>query len=254
MVVESMLPVSVVIITLNEERAISRCLSSVSFAEEIIVVDSGSTDRTVEIAESYGAKVIKQEWLGYGKQKQFAVNQATHDWVYCLDADEWVSDKLERSIHSLFPQPEFFAYESPRCNKFLGRWLRHGEGYPDYNLRLFHRQHARWTEDVVHEHVYTDAEIGRIDGDLMHESEEGVRNYLDKQSRYTDLQAKKLASLNLFKLFIKMVFSPFVRFIKFYIFKLGFLDGVSGLLHIMIGCFNSFEKNMKAIKIKVSYE
>ena len=131
------LPLSAVIITLNEEKALPKCLESVSFADDIVVVDSGSTDRTVAIAEEYGARVIHQDWLGYGKQKQFAVEQASHDWVFCLDADEWVSDELASSIQDVFPDPEYYAYKSPRCNKFLGRWLRHGEGYPDYNLRLF---------------------------------------------------------------------------------------------------------------------
>jgi glycosyltransferase involved in cell wall biosynthesis len=239
------LPVSAVIITLNEEKALPKCLESVSFAAEIVVVDSGSTDRTIEIAEQYGAIVIHQEWLGYGKQKQFAVDQASHDWVYCLDADEWVSDELANSIQGVIPYPEYVAYESPRCNKFLGRWLRHGEGYPDYNLRLFNRKFARWSNDLVHEHVVCNGQVGRLAGDLMHESEDTLENYLSKQNRYTSLQAEVQANRCNKPSIIRTVFSPFVRFIKMYFVRLGFRDGFPGFVHISVGCLNSYIKNLK---------
>jgi glycosyltransferase involved in cell wall biosynthesis len=239
------LPISAVIITLNEEKALPKCLESVSFAEEVIIVDSGSTDRTVQVAESYGVKVIYQEWLGYGKQKQFAVDQASNDWVLCLDADEWVSEELADSIQDVFPDSKCSAYESPRCNKFLGRWLRHGEGYPDYNLRLFNRNHATWSDDPVHEHVLANGKIGRLTGDLMHESEDGLYEYIEKQNRYTSLQAELLYRRDKKVSVGKIVVSPLIRFFKFYFLRLGFLDGVAGFVHISIGCFNTFSKYVK---------
>ncbi len=241
------LNLSAVIITLNVEQSIARCLQSVTFANEIIVVDSGSTDKTCEIARTFGARVIHQDWLGYGAQKQYAVEQASHDWVLCLDADEWVSKDLSAAIQSELQKPQNQAYRFPRCNRFLGRWLRHGEGYPDYNLRLYNRQSAAWTQDPVHEHVVTDVEVGRLDGDLMHESEEGLERYLQKQNRYTTLQAQVLFEQGRQASLSKLLFSPVIRFIKFYIIRSGWRDGVPGLIHISIGCINTFIKNAKLI-------
>jgi len=241
---------SVTIITLNEERRIEKCIKSVSFADEIIVVDSGSQDRTVEIAEQAGASVIHQEWLGYGRQKQFAVEQATNEWVLCLDADEWLSLELSQSIQDVLKQPQYSAYQFPRRNRFMGRWLRYGEGYPDWSLRLFDRNHAHWSEDEVHEKVVPDGETGTISGDLMHESEETLKQYLAKQDSYTTLQARRLRGEGKESSIIKMVLSPIVRFIKFYLIRRGFLDGAPGLVHILIGCHNSSMKYAKLIGMK----
>jgi glycosyltransferase involved in cell wall biosynthesis len=191
-VTERVRGLSAVIITLNEERRIQKAIESVALVDEVLVVDSGSQDQTCAIAQGLGARVLHQAWLGYGAQKQFAAELATYDWVLCIDADEWISDELEVAIREVFPEPELFAYKMARCNRFLGRWLRHGEGYPDYNLRLFHRAHARWSQDPVHEHVLTENPVGSLDGDLMHESEESLEQYLAKQNQYTTLQAEQL--------------------------------------------------------------
>jgi len=239
------LKLSVVIITLNVEHSLSRCLQSVKFANEIIVVDSGSTDKTCAIAQEFGARVIHQDWLGYGGQKQFAVDRASHDWVLCLDADEWLSTELSDSILATMDDPQHKAYEFARCNRFLGSWLRHGEGYPDYNLRFYHRKYAAWTQDPVHEHVETEVEVGRLSGDLMHESEEGLESYLQKQNRYTSLQAQVLFEQGKKFSMMKMLLSPLFRFIKFYLIRRGWRDGVPGLIHISIGCFNTYMKNAK---------
>jgi hypothetical protein len=133
----------------------------------------------------------------------------------------------------------------PRCNRFLGRWLRHGEGYPDWNTRLFHRAHGSWSDDPVHEHVLTTVPVLRLAGDLMHESAESLERYLDKQNRYTTLQAERMLADGRTAGVTDLVFSPLVRFLKFYGFRLGFLDGVPGLVHIAIGCMNSFNKYAK---------
>jgi len=240
---------SVTIITLNEERRIGKCIKSASFADEIVVVDSGSRDRTVEIAEQAGARVIHQEWLGYGRQKQFAVEQAINEWILCLDADEWLSSELSKSIQSVLEHPEFSAYQFPRRNRFMGRWLRHGEGYPDWSLRLFDRNHAHWSEDEVHEKVVPDGDVEKISGDLMHESEETMQQYLEKQDCYTTLQAQRLKADGKRGSAIKMALSPLFRFIKFYFIRLGILDGFPGLIHILIGCRNSFTKQVKLIRL-----
>jgi glycosyltransferase involved in cell wall biosynthesis len=242
-------PLSAVIICLNAAPQIEAALQSVAFADEIVVVDSGSADGTVEIARRFGARVLHQEWLGFGPQKQFAVSQASHDWVLCIDADERVSGELRASIEQALAAPEQKAYRMPRCNRFMGRWLKHGEGYPDLSLRLFHRGHARWGEDPVHEKVETGVEVGTLEGDLLHESGEDIPTYLEKQNRYTTLQAAQLFSAGKQAGIGKLVMSPLLRFLKFYFLRLGFLDGVPGLVHIAIGCCNSFTKYAKLIAL-----
>jgi glycosyltransferase involved in cell wall biosynthesis len=237
--------VSAAIIARNAATQIEACLASLDFADEIVVVDSGSVDRTPEIAEAAGARVIRQAWLGYGPQKRFAVDQASNDWVLCLDADERVSAALRASLLEVLAAPAFRAYEMPRCNRFMGAWLRHGEGYPDRILRLFDRRAARWSDDLVHEKVVTGERIGRLHGDLLHESAESLHGYLEKQNAYTTLQAQALYDKGTRASFAKLVLSPLVRFLKFYVLRGGFLDGIPGLVHVTIGCFNSFCKAAK---------
>jgi len=247
-------PLSVVLITLNAAAQLEACLQSAVFADEIVVVDSGSTDGTVAVAERYGARVVHQDWLGFGPQKQFAVGLARHEWVLCLDADERVAPALQASIEVALLQPAFGAYRFARCNRFLGRYLRHGEGYPDWNLRLFDRRRARWTNDVVHENVAADCEVATLAGDLLHDSAETVASYLTKQNRYTSLAAGAAFAAGKRASVAKLLFSPLVRFIKFYGVRRGFLDGVPGFIHIIIGCFNSFSKYAKMIELQEKEE
>ncbi|MFL6654026.1 MAG: glycosyltransferase family 2 protein [Sulfurifustis sp.] len=241
---------SVVVITRNVAGELPACLASVAFADEIIVVDSGSTDDTVAVAARHGACVLRQEWLGYGPQKQYGVQQARNRWVLCVDADERVSERLRASIVATLASPTKAAYAMARCNRFMGRWLRHGEGYPDWSVRLFDRERARWSDDAVHERVLTNGPVGRLDGDLMHESETGIAAYLEKQNRYTTLQAESLLARGKRVSLGRLVLSPLFRFIKFYFLRLGFLDGVPGLVHISIGCFNSFIKYAKLRELR----
>ncbi|TVR37120.1 MAG: glycosyltransferase family 2 protein [Cryomorphaceae bacterium] len=246
-----MQPLSVVIITLNEAERIDRCIRSVQgLSDDILVVDSGSTDDTVALAEKAGARVVHQNWLGFGAQKKFATSQSRHDWVLALDADEWLSDALKQSIADVLQNPEADAYEMPRRNLFLGRWLRHGEGYPDYSLRLYNRNKANWREDRVHEAVHCSGKVGRLKGDLMHQSADTLQQYLHKHNRYTSLQAEQLfANGERFSLF-KLLFSPWVRFVKFYFLRLGFLDGTAGLIHIAAGCWTVFAKHSKLLELQ----
>ena len=239
------MPLSVAIITRNAASQLERCLASVAFAEEVVVVDSGSTDGTVELAERHGARVVRKEWLGFGAQKQFAVAAASHDWVLCLDADESLSPELREAMVEELKTPRGLVYAVARRNRFLGRWLKHGEGYPDWNVRLFHREHARWGSEPVHEKVVAGSPVLRLRGDLLHDSAETLEKYLDKQNRYTSLQAESLRAAGRRATAFQLVLSPAVRFIKFYLWRLGFLDGVPGLVHITIGCMNSFNKYAK---------
>lgn len=244
-------PLSAVVVTFNEAERLPECLQSLSFADEILVVDSGSTDETVAIAERFGARVIHQPWLGYGRQKRFAVAQASHEWVLCVDADERLSPELRDSIQAVLGTPsKAKACRLVRRNRFMGRWLRHGEGYPDYVVRLFDRRYAQWSEDPVHETVETnDAPVITLHGDLLHYSETDLQAYLVKQNRYTSLQANILHERSERVGILKLLGSPLARFLRFYVVRLGFLDGVPGLVHIAIGCFNSFSKYAKLMEL-----
>ena len=244
------LPLTVAIIARNAAPQIGPCLASARFAEEVLVVDSGSTDATVEVARRHGARVETKEWLGFGRQKQYAVSIARHEWVLCLDVDERVSEPLARSIRAALGSRRYRAYRMARRNRFLGAWLAHGEGYPDWTLRLFHRAHAGWSNDEVHEAVLTTAEVGRLEGDLMHDSAEDIATYMSKQNRYTTLHAQALYDQGVRVGYWRLIASPLARFVKFYFFRLGFLDAGPGFAHIVIGCHNTFQKYLKLIELQ----
>lgn len=246
------LPLTVAIITRNAGAQLGPCLASVAFAGEILVVDSGSTDDTVEVAKRHGARVEAREWLGFGRQKQLAVSLAANDWVLCLDADERVSEELAQSIAKAMADQGYRAYRMPRRNRFLGRWLAHGEGYPDLSLRFFNRAHASWSNDEVHEAVLTTVEVGRIQGDLLHESADDIATYLAKQNRYTTLHAEALYGQGVRAGYWRLVASPVARFLKFYFLRLGFLDGGPGFAHIVIGCNSAFHKYLKLIELETN--
>jgi glycosyltransferase involved in cell wall biosynthesis len=243
-------PLSAVIITLDAASQLPACLDSLAFCDEIVVVDSGSRDGTVEFARSRGARVIHQDWLGYGAQKQFAVERAAHDWVLCIDADERVTPELRAGILAALAvprgspsdMPAIHAYRFARRNRFMGRYLRHGEGYPDWSLRLFDRRRARWSDDAVHEKVVAQGEVGTLTGDLLHDSAETLERYLAKQEKYTTLAARAALAAGRRASLARQWLAPLVRFIKFYFLRLGLLDGWPGLVHILIGCRNSHVK------------
>jgi len=239
------LPLSLCVITRDAAAQLAECLASAAFAREIVVVDSGSRDDTVEIARRCGARVIVREWAGFGAQKNFAVGQAANDWVLCLDADERATPELATAIAAAMAAPQAAAYSMARRNRFLGRWLRHGEGYPDWNTRLFDRRRARWSDDPVHEHVVVDGSVTRLAGDLLHQSAESLDAYIAKQNRYTTLQAEAMHARGERVGLARLVLSPLVRFLRFYLVRLGFLDGAAGFAHIAIGSFASFLKYAK---------
>ncbi|MBL8386133.1 MAG: glycosyltransferase family 2 protein [Burkholderiales bacterium] len=240
-------PLSVVVITRNAADQLADCLASVAFADEVVVLDSGSSDGTVDLARRLGARVeTASDWPGFGPQKQRAVGLARHDWVLCLDADERLSPQLQAAIPAVLAgTPAHAVWRMARANRFLGRFLRHGEGYPDWSVRLFRRDRARWSDDAVHEKVVTTEPVGTLAGDLLHESAESLEAYLAKQNRYTTLQAEALAARGASATWVHVALSPLVRFVKFYLLRLGFLDGLPGLVHIGIGCFNSMIKYAK---------
>lgn len=237
---------SVVIIVKNAEETMRECLESVTFADEVILVDSGSTDKTKEIAAEFpNVKLSHQDWLGFGKQKQYAVSLASHNWVLCLDADEMVSDNLREEIIQTLQNPSHHVYCFLRRNLFMGRWLRYGENLKDNVTRLFHKDHAKWSDHSVHEHVQTDEAIFKLKGHLMHKSAVSLEDYMRKGNHYTSIQASEIAFKK--SLIFKIIFNPMMRFLKFYIIRLGFLDGLAGFVHILTGCFHCMIRYCKVI-------
>jgi glycosyltransferase involved in cell wall biosynthesis len=249
----SRVPVSAVLITYNTGEQLAPCLRSLAFVDEIVVVDSGSDDATREVARQHGARVVVEAWRGFGPQKRFAVSLARNDWVLCVDADEEVSPELAAAVAEALSAPRYVAYRMPRSNRFMGRYLRHGEGFPDWSLRLFDRRSAQWSDDAVHEKVIATGPVGRLSARavLMHHSAESLASYLDKQNRYTSLQAEALFRLGETANVWRLLLSPTLRFVKFYVIRLGFLDGLAGLVHIAIGCFNSFAKYAKLRALQI---
>jgi glycosyltransferase involved in cell wall biosynthesis len=232
---------SVAIIVRNEERNLARTLASVRFADEIVVVDSGSTDGTVEIARSFGAKVLNRPWPGFAAQKNFAIAQCSGDWILSLDADEELSPELRGEIQALLAGlPVADAFFVKRRNLFLGRWMRHGGYYPDPKLRLFRRSPASFTqprfeERPVHETIVFEGKTAKLDHDLIHHAYPTLEDYIEHMDRYSTLgaqllEARNRTSRNLAAFYWNVVLAPALTFIWNFFFRLGFLDGREGLL------------------------
>jgi len=227
---------SVVIITLNEAVNLPRTLAGVSGLGEVVVLDSGSTDGTVEIAERAGARIFSDQWKGFGAQKNSAIAKATGDWILSLDADEEVSAVLAQEIAALLAgEPEFAAYRIPRLNHFLGRPLRHGGYWPDPKLRLFRRGAASFEERPVHETMRCDGPVGMLKGHLIHHCYPTIEDYVEHMNRYSTVGAQALVVAGKARpgwvwLLWNAVLNPVATFVYNYIFRLGFLDGRAGLL------------------------
>jgi glycosyltransferase involved in cell wall biosynthesis len=223
---------SVVLITKNEARHIEACLASVGFADEWIVVDSGSSDGTQELARRAGARVIETtDWPGFGPQKNRALAAAGGDWVFSIDADERVSPELAMAIRAAMDAEAGPAsYKVSRLSSFCGEWIRHGDWYPDEVLRLFRRGSARFSDDLVHEQVLADGPVGRLGGELLHESQPSLESCLDKLNRYTSGRALQLHRAGRSGGLSKAIAHGLWAFLRSYVFKRGFLDGRMGFV------------------------
>jgi glycosyltransferase involved in cell wall biosynthesis len=245
---------SVAIITLNEEQNLARTLSSVQFADEIIVVDSGSTDRTIEIARDYEAKVFFEPWKGFASQKNSAIEKCSGTWVLSLDADEELTLELQQEIRILLrKRPPADAYMIRRRNLFLNAWMRHGGYYPDPKLRLFRRHAAnfappaRFTERPVHETIAFDGVLDILHHDLIHHAYPTIESYLDHMDRYSTLGAqiiveKGKTSRSWWSFYYNIFILPTFTFLWNFGFRLGFLDGREGfLLHLYHSTYTSWK-------------
>ncbi|HEY5657802.1 MAG TPA: glycosyltransferase family 2 protein [Myxococcota bacterium] len=223
---------SACIVTLDEEDRLGDCLASLRWCDEILVVDSHSTDRTREIAAAAGARVIERDWPGHVAQKEYAVRQARHDWVLCIDADERVSPELEKEIAELRAAgfPDFAGWTLSRVSSYLGRWIRHGTWYPDLKLRLFDRRRGRWAGRDPHDRVEVDGPVGRLRGELLHHPYRNLEEHLATIERYTAIMARELNESGRRARLRDLVLRPPARFFVYYVLRGGWLDGWRGLL------------------------
>ncbi len=230
------LHLSAVVITHNEEQNIARCIKSVAWAEEVLVVDSGSTDKTRETASGLGARVVEHPWKGYGQQKNFANSQAKHGWILSVDADEEVSSELRGEIEAFLAAGgringvQYKGASLPRKTWFLGRWILHGGWYPNRLVRLAHRESSRWTEPAVHESWEVDGPVWQLKNDLLHYTFRSVQDQVTTNVRFSKLGAEVARARGECGSLAKIFLKPVGKFLETYMWKGGFLDGLPGLV------------------------
>lgn len=250
-------PLSVAIITLNEERNLPRCLESVrGIAAEIVVVDSGSTDRTVDIAQEHGAKVFHNPWPGHVKQKNFALERCTREWVLCLDADEALSDELREAMVRLFEQPvtRVDGYQLNRRNNYFGKWIWHA-WYPEWRVRLARRGKARWTGRDPHDRLEVEGRVERLTGgDFLHWSYRDLEHHLQTTVKYARIGAQAYLEQGRGFAWHKLLFSPAARFLKTLVLKQAWRDGWRGVLISYTSAFSVFAKYAFLLEERIKRE
>ncbi len=238
---------TVTVITRNEAHNLAAALESVRWADEILVVDSESTDDTVAIARRYTDRVIVRPFPGYSAQKNFAAEQASHDWILSLDADERVPPALEAALRQVMAgAPSAAGYRIPRVTFHLGRWIRSTDWYPDYQLRLYDRRRARWNERLVHESVRADGEVRTLDAELQHYAYRDVAHHLQTMDRYTSLAARQMYEDGRRAGWFDVLVHPRLAFFRNYILRGGFRDGMPGLI---ISAMNAYYVGLKFAKL-----
>ena len=241
---------SVVVITLDEEAHIRRCLESVAWADEIVVVDAESRDKTAQIAREFTDRVISRPWPGFAGQKNFALAQSTADWILSLDADEEASPELRDEIVAIAGDAGACdGYAVRRRNVFLGQWIRHGGVYPDWQVRFFRRGHGHFVERPVHESVHVQGRVGRLRGHLVHRSYEGVTDFVERANRYSSLAAEEWIGQGRRVRTPELVLRPLGRFLSMYLFRRGFLDGRRGLLLAALYAYYVFMRSAKVWEV-----
>ena len=238
--------VSVTIIALNEAEHICAAIDSAAWADEILLVDSGSSDGTPDIAKAKGVTVLSRDWSGYVDQKNFAAERASNDWIFSLDADERIPPALAAEISAVVSsEPPMRAYSGPRVTYHLGRWIRTTDFYPDYQTRLYDRRGARWDGKYVHESVRVDGPIGRLQNELEHYSFRDLRDQLERINRYSTLSALKMRDAGRRAGFLDLMVQPPAAFLRNYILRRGFLDGAAGFTISVMNTYYVFLKFAK---------
>lgn len=233
------------VITFNEEANIQRCLKSVPFADDIVVVDSYSTDQTVALATAAGARVVQEKWRGFGPQKKFATSLAKNDWILSLDADEALSPELASELYECFSDLDpSKGYLLPRRSYHLGRWIRFGGWYPDYQLKLFNKSRAAWTEAEVHESIQV-PQKAKLQRDVLHWVFEDLSDQVKTNDRYSSLGAQQMWAQGKRFSYLKLCFKPLGKFVETYIVKQGFRDGLPGFIIAVGAAYSLFLKFAK---------
>ncbi len=246
---------STCIMTYNEEENIVDCINSVKeFSDEILVVDSFSTDKTVEIVKNMGARVILQKFLGYAEQRQFAINNAKYNWIFCLDADERASKELTEKILEL-KKNNFLDYQGfyvNRRNYYMGKWIKYGGWYPEKRIRLFNRNYGRSIGVNPHDKIEMkeNAKIGDLNLDIIHFPYKDLTHHLEVINRYSTIAAKEKVNRGEKVTFLNLIFNPAFKFFKAYILKKGFLMGKMGFIHATMGAFSVFMKYLKTLEMQ----
>ena len=239
--------ISACVLTFNEERKIERCLRSIAWCDEIVILDSFSTDRTLELSRRFTDRVYQREWLGYVGQRNLIRDMASHPWILFLDSDEEVSPVLRDEILAEVEKGSggYVGFEFPRQVYFLGRWIRHGEWYPDVKLRLFKKAHGHTEGQEPHDRVIVDGPVKRLKHPLWHYTYDDIRDYLDTLNRFSSITAQQQFSRGFRFGWTDVAIRPALRFLKGYILKGGFLDGVHGFMVAKINSFGVFAKYSK---------
>lgn len=245
--------ISTAIITLNEEKNIVRAIESVSWTDEVVVLDQGSVDQTIDIARDMGARVVAGKFDGYVNAKNKAMRQTSGKWILSLDADEEVTPELRKEIEAIIDSDTpADGYKIPRRNHYLGRWIKHCGWYPDYQLRLWQRDKGEWSGGSVHESVRVDGEVSKTKGALNHYTYQSLDDHILRMNKYATLYArdryKEGKRANSFHLF----FTPALQFIKLYFLRLGMLDGLHGLMVSGMGSYYAYLKKAKLIELAMN--
>ena len=242
---------SVIVITKNEASNIRRALESVAWADEVIVVDSGSTDGTVDIARAKGAAVSTRAWTGYVDQKNHAAALASNDWVFSLDADERITPALASEVRAVLEaEPRHRGHRVPRVTFHLGRWVRTTDFYPDYQTRLYDRRAARWQGKYVHESVRVDGELGQLQNELQHYSYRNLSDHLERINQYTTLAARQMHEAGRRAGPLDLLLHPPAAFLRNYVLRRGFLDGTAGLTLSLVNSYTVLLKFAKLWEIQ----
>lgn len=250
-----MAKLSVVIITLNEEKNIERCLRSVEgLSDDIVVIDSGSTDLTPSICKSFGVRFYTTEWIGYAETKNYANSLAIHPLILSLDADEALSDRLRQSILEVLGNQKAQAYSMNRLTNYCGHWVRHCGWYPDKKVRLFNNDAGYWSGSLIHETIKltNGFEVQHLEGDILHYSYHTIADHVAQANKFTDLTAEKAFNEGRNATLLHVIFSPAIKFLRDFILKAGFMDGYYGFVICRISSFATFLKYTKLRRLNIN--
>lgn len=243
--------VSITVITKNSENTIEKCLQSLRWANEIIVLDSGSTDNTVSLCHKYTDQVFQTDWPGFGPQKNRAIEKATSDWIFSIDSDEWLSDASRDEILNIIQATEHTAFIMPRLNQYCGKWIRFGDVGKDKVMRLFKKGYAHFSNDIVHERLIVDEKkLGQLKHALLHNSYQSIDAIMERMNRYTTLSAQARFTHGKKTSLTKTLLSSIWAFLRSYVFRYGFLDGKMGLVVAISSAESSYYRHIKLLELQ----